>query len=188
MKPSKEHDITGLLAELAAGNADAASQLMPLLYGELRRLASGYMRREMPGHTLQSTALVHEAFLRLMGQRDLPLRNRGHFFALAAHLMRQILVDHARARNAQKRGGKMRPVDLETAPVVSPAPPPFLAELDDALRRLAERSPRQSQVVEMRFFGGLTDVETAAVLNVSVRTVKRDWAMAKTWLYLEMNK
>lgn len=181
-------DITELLAAAAAGSSEAATRVVPLVYGELRRLARAYMRRERPGHTLQSTALVHEAYLKLLGQRDQTFQNRSHFFGVAAHLMRQILVDHARASLAAKRGRGATHVDLDQVPQLTAAPQPFLLGLDQALGRLAGRSRRQCQVVELRFFAGLSEEEAAETLGVSVRTVKRDWNVAKAWLYLEMSK
>ncbi len=181
-------EITELLAADAAGSQEAGERLAPLVYDEMRRLAAAYMRRESPAHTLQSTALVHEAYLRLLGGRRQSYRDRGHFFAAAARVMRQVLVDHARAWRAQKRGGGAVACDLEAAPALAAERPAFLLMLDEALRRLAERSPRQMQVVEMRYFAGLSEAEIAAALGVSARTVKRDWAVARAWLYLEMSK
>jgi RNA polymerase sigma-70 factor (ECF subfamily) len=181
-------EITELLAAAAAGSPEAGERLAPLVYAELRQLAAAYMRRESPQHTLQSTALVHEAYLRLLGQRRRVYKNRGHFYAVAAHLMRQILVDHARARRAQKRGGGAVACDLDAVPALGAERPAFLLALDEALRRLAERSPRQMQVVEMRYFGGLSEDEVAEALGVSARTVKRDWTVARAWLHLEMSK
>ena len=180
-------EVTNLLIELKNGNRDAESRLMPLVYGELRRLAGLYMRGERPGHTLQATALVHEAYLRLVGHEDVDWQNRAHFFGVAANLMRRILVDHARAKQAKKRGGGDQKVSLDQAVLVRPeAPEQFLA-LDEALERLAKRDPRQARIVELRYFGGLSEEETAEVLEISVRTVKRDWNVARAWLYQQLN-
>ena len=180
-------EVTNLLIELKNGNRDAESRLMPLVYGELRRLAGLYMRGERPGHTLQATALVHEAYLRLVGHEDVDWQNRAHFFGVAANLMRRILVDHARAKQAKKRGGGDQKVSLDQAVLVRPeAPEQFLA-LDEALERLAKRDPRQARIVELRYFGGLSEEEAAEVLEVSVRTVKRDWSVARAWLYQQLN-
>jgi len=180
-------EVTNLLIELKNGNRDAESRLMPLVYGELRRLAGLYMRGERPGHTLQATALVHEAYLRLVGYEDVDWQNRAHFFGVAANLMRRILVDHARAKQAKKRGGGDQKVSLDQAVLVRPeAPEQFLA-LDEALERLAKRDPRQARIVELRYFGGLSEEETAEVLEISVRTVKRDWNVARAWLYQQLN-
>jgi len=180
-------EVTNLLIELKNGNRDAESRLMPLVYGELRRLAGLYMRGERPGHTLQATALVHEAYLRLVGYEDVDWQNRAHFFGVAANLMRRILVDHARAKQAKKRGGGDQKVSLDQAVLVRPeAPEQFLA-LDEALERLAKRDPRQARIVELRYFGGLSEEETAEVLEISVRTVKRDWSVARAWLYQQLN-
>ena len=180
-------EVTNLLIELKNGNREAESRLMPLVYGELRRLAGLYMRGERPGHTLQATALVHEAYLRLVGYEDVDWQNRAHFFGVAANLMRRILVDHARAKQAKKRGGGDQKVSLDQAVLVRPeAPEQFLA-LDEALERLAKRDPRQARIVELRYFGGLSEEETAEVLEISVRTVKRDWSVARAWLYQQLN-
>src|SRR6516164_8695835 len=180
-------EVTNLLIELKNGNRDAESRLMPLVYGQLRRLAGLYMRGERPGHTLQATALVHEAYLRLVGHEDVDWQNRAHFFGVAANLMRRILVDHARAKQAKKRGGGDQKVSLDKAVLVRPeAPEQFLA-LDEALERLAKRDPRQARIVELRYFGGLSEEETAEVLEISVRTVKRDWNVARAWLYQQLN-
>ena len=181
-------DITLLLAELQAGDAAAESRLVPLVYDELRRLARRYMRAERVDHTLQPTALVHEAYLRLAGQRKTSWQNRAHFFGVAAQLMRRILVDHARARQAEKRGGSDANVTFDEALVLKPAQNPDVLALDEALMRLAERDPRQSRIVELRFFGGLTEEEIAEVLGISPRTVKRDWTVARAWLYKEISK
>lgn len=184
-------EITELLAEMAAAPpgaaSSAASRLVPLVYPELRRLADFYMRRESPGHTLQSTALVHEAYVRLLGERVVSFQNRAHFFGVAAHQMRRILVDHARGRMRVKRDFGEQ-FSLDAVAPVAPGPAPFLLQLNEALDRLAERGPRQCQIVEMRYFGGLTEAEIGAALGISERTVKRDWSVAKAFLYREMSK
>jgi len=146
------------------------------------------MRQERPDHTLQATALVHEAYLRLAGEKEISWQNRAHFYGVAANIMRRILVDHARAKQAKKRGGSDQEVSFDEAVLAQPeAPKDFLA-IDEALERLAERDPRQSRIVELRFFGGLSEEETAEVLGISVRTVKRDWQVARAWLYKEISK
>ena len=174
---------------LAWGDGDRAAldELTPVVYDELRRLARGYMRRQNPGHTLQTTALVNEAYLRLIDSSQVNWQNRAHFFAMAARLMRRILVDFARARSSLKRGGDMRKVSFEEALAVPLEPETNLVALDDALKKLAELNPRQSQVVELRYFGGLSEEEIAATLEISVRTVRRDWSIARAWLYRELN-
>lgn len=181
-------DVTGLLAEIRRGNRSAESELIPLIYDELRRLAAYYMQRERPDHTLQATALVHEAFLRLAQQREVNWHNRAHFFAIAGSLMRRILVDHARAHNRSKRGGTQHKISLDEAFLFSDEQSEELMALDGALTRLAEEQPRQSQIVELRFFGGLSVEEIAEVLKVSPKTVKRDWSVARAWLYREIRK
>jgi RNA polymerase sigma factor (TIGR02999 family) len=180
-------DITLLLAELRAGNRSAESRLLPLVYDELRRQARRYMRGERPDHTLQPTALVHEAYLRLAGQREVAWQSRAHFFAVAAQLMRRILVDHARARKAEKRGGHEPRIALEEGLGITQEKSAELLALDEALCHLAERDPRLARAVELRFFGGLSEKEAAEVLGISTRTLKRDWSFAQTWLYKEIN-
>src|SRR5438046_5320429 len=177
---------TALLLAWNRGEADALDALLPVVYEELRRLAAHYLRGERVGHTLQATALVNEAYLRLIDVQKVQWQNRAHFFAMAARLMRRILVDAARARAYQKRGGGAPIVALEEALVVSNEPGRDLVALDEALTALAALDPRQSQVVEMRFFGGLSLDETAEALHVSRDTVKRDWKMAKLWLLREL--
>jgi RNA polymerase sigma factor (TIGR02999 family) len=180
-------EVTSLLAQLRQGDRQAEERLIPLVYAELRRLAASYLRKERREHTLQPTALVHEAYLRLRDVRDIDWRSRNHFFALAAQLMRRILVDHARAHRARKRGGSRETLNLDDVLVFSsPRSEQFIA-LEEALTRLAEKDPRQSQIVEMRFFGGLGEEEIASLLDISVRTVKHDWRMAKAWLFRELN-
>lgn len=179
-------DVTGLLHKIARGDADAAAELVPLIYDELRRLAAHFMARERPDHTLQTTALVHEAYLRLVEQRYDTWNNRAHFYGAAAGIMRRILVDHARARRTAKRGGNAHHVPLEDAAGLVRDQPEELLRLDVALTRLAERSARQVRVVELRFFVGLDVEETAEALAVSPKTVKRDWSVARAWLLREL--
>jgi RNA polymerase sigma-70 factor, ECF subfamily len=186
MSGSTQHEITHLLRAWSDGQQDAPERLLPLVYEELRRLARSYMVRERPDHTLQTTALVHEAYLRLVDVTAMSFQNRAHFFGMCALLMRRILVDSARSRASFKRGGDWRPVQLEEALVVSPESEIDLVALDDALKGLEAVDPRKSRVVELRFFGGLSVEETAAVLQVSVETVMRDWKLAKSWLRREL--
>ena len=180
--------ITQLLLAWNGGDQAALDRLVPLVYGELRRAARRYMRRERLGHTLQTTALVNEVYLRLIDAQGVRWQNRAHFFAIAAQLMRQILVDFARRRRQLKRGGEAQQVSLDEALMISQEPGEDLVALDDALKALATLSPRQSQVVELRYFGGLTETEIAEVLKVSERTVRNDWNMAKVWLLRELGR
>jgi RNA polymerase sigma-70 factor (ECF subfamily) len=183
---ASRHDVTRLLHEWANGAQSALDALTPLVYAELRRLAANYLRNEAPGHTLQPTALVHEAFLRMVG-RDAPhCQNRSEFYGMAAHLMRQILIDHARTRHAGKRGGRVAHLTLEEDLIGSRGQDAGLMALDEALNRLAALAPRKAQVVEMRFFGGLSVAETVEALKVSEVTVRRDWQFAKAWLLHEL--
>jgi len=175
-------DVTTLLLAWNEGDEDALGQLMPLVYAELRRLARHYMRGERPGHTLQTTALVNEAYLRLVDARRVRWQNRAHFFAVSARLIRRILVDFARERGYKKRGGGVRHVSLDQALDLGQQPDKDLMALDEALQALAEFDPRKGQVVELRFFGGLSVEEVAEVLQVSPETVHRDWRLAKAWL------
>jgi RNA polymerase sigma factor (TIGR02999 family) len=175
--------ITQLLVAWSDGDRAALDQLVPLVHAELRRLARSYLRGERQGHTLQTTALVNEAYLRLVGQKHVRWQNRAHFLAIAAQLMRRILVDYARRRQYQKRGGGAMQVTLSEAESLGDQRAPDLVALDEALRSLAEIDPRRSQVVELRFFGGLSIEETAEVLKVSATTVERDWTVAKAWLH-----
>jgi len=179
-------EVTALLGELAKGNADAGPRLIPLVYEELRRMADRYMRRERSDHTLQTTALVHEAYLKLVDQHSVTWQSRAHFFGVAAQVMRRVLVDHARGHIREKRGGGVVPVSLDEAMVVSPERSEEFLELDRALDRLAALDSRQAKIVELRFFGGLTVEETAEILGISPKTVKRDWAVAKAWLHGEL--
>jgi RNA polymerase sigma-70 factor, ECF subfamily len=183
-----DNSITALLAELSAGNREVESRLIPQVYGELRRLAAHYMRSERGNHTLQPTALVNEAYTRLVQQPQIPWQSRAHFFATASHLMRHILVDHARARRAGKRGGLQQQVTLDDALLPSPERTMDVLILDEALENLAQFDPRQARVVELHFFGGLTFAEIALVLKVTERTVKRDWSMARAWLKGQLSK
>ena len=177
-----------MLRRWSEGDSAALDQLMPLIYQELRRMARRYMGQQPTGHTLQTTALIHEAYLRLIGQGEKHWENRAHFFGVAAQAMRHILVDYARARDAAKRGGAARAVSLEEASVVSNERAAELVALDDALAELALLSPRQSRVVELRYFGGLSVTETAEVLKISPDTVTRDWNQAKAWLYRALSR
>jgi RNA polymerase sigma factor (TIGR02999 family) len=179
--------VTGLLAEWRAGDPAALESLIPLVYGELHRIAHGYLRSERKGHTLQSTALVNEAYLRLVAQGPGQIENRAHFLGVAAHLMRQILVDYARAQRTAKRDGGRR-VELDEALHPLQVADVDVLALDEALTGLAQLDPEQSRIVEMRFFGGLSSEETAAVLGVSPATVKREWATARAWLSRELTK
>jgi RNA polymerase sigma factor (TIGR02999 family) len=179
-------EITRLLQNWSEGDQEALEKLMPVLYKELHRMAHRYMRQERPGHTLQTTALIHEAFLRLMGWNNVRWQNRSHFFGVSAQLMRKILVDFARSRNYAKRGGGARVISLETTAGVPSEPARDILALDEALRRLATMDPRKGQIVELRFFGGLGLEETAEVLKVSSRTIRREWELAKVWLASEM--
>jgi RNA polymerase sigma-70 factor, ECF subfamily len=181
-------DVTLLLKQVANGNQDAAVKLIPLVYRELHRVAEYRLRLERPDHTLQPTALVHEAYLRLVAQRDANWQSRAHFFAVASHLMRRILVDYARGRFRAKRGGKQVKLPLDKVIVISPGRCDELLALDESLERLGKLDERQSRVVELRFFGGLTVDEAAKVLGVSSKTVKREWSMAKAWLYGELKE
>jgi RNA polymerase sigma factor (TIGR02999 family) len=178
--------VTQLLKAWGNGDEAARDELMTLVYEELHRLAHQYLKRERPGHTLQTSALVNEAFVKLIDQKDVRWQNRGHFFAIAAQLMRRILVDHARIRRAAKRGGNASPVSLDDALVISNERSAEVVALDEALTALATVDERKSQIVELRFFGGLSIEETAEVLAVSPGTVMRDWTLAKAWLRREM--
>ena len=181
--PSKE--VTRLLGSWSRGDPEAREALMPLVYAELRRLAASYLRRERTDHTLQPTALVHEAYLRLVEQKSVQWQDKSHFFAITAQLMRRILVDHARGHLADKRGSGAPKVPLTEAIVMSQERPAELLALDESLSRLAALDAQQARVVELRVFAGLTVEETAEVLGISSATVKRDWRMAKAWLLQE---
>jgi RNA polymerase sigma factor (TIGR02999 family) len=185
---SSRSEVTRLLKDWSDGRQDALDVLLPRIYAELRRLASSYLRRERSDHTLQATALVHEAFIRLVDQRAVRWQNRAHFFGIAAQAMRRILVDHARAHAADKRGSGERAVSLDEVVVMVGAPDVDLLALDEVLTRLAAIDPQQSRVVELRFFGGLTIEETAEVMDISPATVGREWTLAKAWLYAELSR
>jgi RNA polymerase sigma factor (TIGR02999 family) len=188
MVTASQQEVTGLLLAWNGGDPTALERLIPLVYDELRRLARHYMDREAPGHDLRTTALVHETYLRLVDASRVRWQNRAHFLALSARLMRRVLVEFARARQAQKRGGGLCRVDLEEALTVSDEQHPDLVALDEALSALASFDERKSQVVELRFFGGLTVEETAEALKVSSDTVMRDWKVARTWLLRELRR
>jgi RNA polymerase sigma factor (TIGR02999 family) len=185
MEPSPP-DITQMLVDWSNGDRAALDRLLPVVYAELRRRAARYLRRERPGHTLQTTDLIHEAYLKLVGQEQVRWQNRAHFFAIAAQMMRRILVDHARRRHRAKRGGSVIALPLDEAMAVAESPGTDLLALDEALTRLAAIDDRQSRVVELRFFGGLSIEETASVIGMSPTTVKDDLNLAKAWLRREM--
>jgi RNA polymerase sigma factor (TIGR02999 family) len=183
---SGQGEVSVLLAAWRGGDREALERLIPIVYSDLRRIAARYMRSENEGHTLQATALVHEAFLRLTRERDRSWENRAHFFGVAAQIMRNLLVDHARAAARAKRGGGAVVVSLEATPELSTLDPEDLLALDEALRRLAVVDPRGSRIVELRYFVGLTNEEIAEVVGSSEATVKRDWTAAKAWLRAEL--
>lgn len=185
MQPSSAN-VTMLLKQISSGNQNAVAELVPLLYDELRRMASRYLQRERPSHTLQATALVHEAYLRLVDQKNVQWQNRSHFFGVAAQQMRRILVDYARAHDATKRGGPLPKKSLDNALAIAKGRTGNLMELDEALTRLALIDAQQVRIIELRFFAGLTVEETAEVLGISPATVKREWTTAKAWLAREI--
>ncbi len=185
---STPDEITQLLIAWNQGDQCARDELTPLIYDELRRLARGYLRRERPGHTLQPTALVHEAFMRLIDQRQVNWQNRAHFFGAAAQLMRQILINHAEARRAAKRGGEAERISLDDVDHFAAAHEIDLIALDEALRRLERLDPQQGRIVELRYFSGLTIEEIAEAIGVSPATVKRDWSVARAWLRRELSR
>jgi RNA polymerase sigma factor (TIGR02999 family) len=186
-RPTDPREVTRLLADWRHGDRAALEKLTPLVYEELRRLAHHYMEGQRRNHTLQTTALVNEAYLRLADQRRPNLTNRSHFLAVAAKAMRQILVDHAKASQRQKRGAGASKVELDKAALVSPEQTRAILDLNEALERLATIDSRKAQVVELRYFGGLKQDEIAEVLKVSIVTVRRDWVFAKAWLYSELH-
>lgn len=188
MTPTSTHEVTQLLIEWSNGDKAALDKLIPLIHEELRRLAHHYMSRERPGHTLQTTALVDEAYVRLVNRKDVHWQNRAHFFAIAAQLMRSILVDHARSHAYAKRGGGARKISLDETMIVSQQRAAEVVALDEALKELANFDPQQSRIVELRFFGGLTIEETAEVVDLSPATIKREWSTAKAWLYRALAK
>ena len=188
MADASSHDVSRLLARWKDGDEAALQELVPIVHEELRRLARRQMAGERPGHTLQPTALVNEAYLRLVNLKKMQWQDRAHFFAMAARLMRRILVDFARSRGYEKRGGGAKQVSFTEALAVAEGQPTDVVALNDALEALAHVDERKSRVVELRFFGGLTVEETAEVLNVSRETVKRDWTFAKMWLLRHLRK
>jgi RNA polymerase sigma factor (TIGR02999 family) len=183
-----KHKITMILVKASEGNAQAMSELFPLVYQELHQMASNFMRSERTGHTLQTTELVHEAYLRLIDQKKVKWKNRAHFFGVAAQAMRRILVNYARKHKARKRGGGQKKLPLDEALKISEEQAEELLALDEALVRLQALDERQSRIVELRFFGGLNIDETAHVLRISPASVKREWAMAKAWLYQQVQQ
>jgi RNA polymerase sigma factor (TIGR02999 family) len=188
LSKSSSQELTHPLLSWRQGEREALNKLIPVIYEELRRIAHSYIRGERKGHTLQTTALVNEAYLRLLDCSRVNWQNRAHFLAVSAQLMRRILIDYARSHGCQKRGGAMERISLNEIRMVSEGRDPDLLELDNALQALAVVDARKSQVVELRFFGGLTSEETAEVLGVSPDTVRRDWTLARTWLAREMKK
>lgn len=186
MAAPSSSEVTGLLRAWGRGDEDALQKLMPLVYEQLHAAARRYMAHERPGHTLQTTALIHETYLRLVNVRQVKWQDRAHFLAMCAQLMRRVLIDFARSRNYQKRGGAAPHIDFDEALAVTAQPDVNLLALDDALQRLAQMDERKGRVVELRFFGGLGVKETAEVMKVSPETVMRDWKMAKVWLLREL--
>jgi RNA polymerase sigma factor (TIGR02999 family) len=187
MTQTASNEITQMLIELTDGNQDVVNQILPHIYDELRRLAGSYLRRERSDHTLQPTALVHEAYMKLIDQRQVRWQNRAHFFGIAAQVMRRILMDHARKHKAEKRGGEADKLPLEDEIlVVSTDSSDQLLALDEALKTLSELDPQKAKIVELRYFGGLSIEETAEVMGVSVPTINRQWRMAKAWLYSQL--
>ena len=186
MEPKSPH-ITQLLIEWGEGDATAFEELMPLVYSELRRLAAGYMRRQKAGHSLQPTELVNEAYLRLIDSSRVKWQNRNHFFAISAQLMRRVRVDSVRSRNNNKRGGGQCRITLNDATEAASGQPLDLEALDEALNKLGRLNERQGKIVELRYFGGLSEEQTAEALNVSIRTVRRDWSFARAWLYRQLS-
>jgi len=184
--PLKSPEITQLLVAWGKGDETALDQLIPAVYGELRRIAGNFMKRQNPGNTLQASALVNEAFMRLVDSNKVNWQSRTHFFAVSAQLMRRVLVDAARRRNSQKRGGDRMRITLDDRVDVSNEDDTDLVALDEALTRLADLNPRHSRIVELRYFGGLTEEQVAETLNVSARTVRRDWSVARAWLFREL--
>jgi len=188
MPEAETHEVTQLLIDWSNGDRAALDKLMPVVEQELRRLAHHYMSREREGHTLQTTALVNEAFVRLVNRKSIQWQNRAHFFGIAAQLMRTILVDHARSHACAKRGGGAGKLELDEALVISQQKASEVIALDEVLKELALLDPQQSRIVELRFFGGLTVEEAAEVMHLSPATIKREWSTAKAWLYRELAK
>jgi len=185
--PEASGEVTRLLGQLRAGNQDVAGQIVPLVYDELRRIAGAQMRRERPDHTLQATAVVHEAYVRLVGEQEIEWQSRAHFFAIAARTMRRVLLDHARQRHAGRRGGEgAHKVDIDAELLIADDRLEDVVALDEVLGRLNEMDPEQGRMVELRFFGGLNVEETAEVMGISPRTVKREWRLARAWLEREL--
>jgi RNA polymerase sigma factor (TIGR02999 family) len=184
--PPLSHDVTQLLRAITEGRDSGVNELLPVVYDELRRLAETFLQQERADHTLQATALVHEAYLKLVDQRSARWQDRAHFFAVAAQAMRRILVDHARTHGRAKRGGGLRPVSLDGQAELAHQPDADLVVLDEALERLAQDSPESIRVVEMRYFAGMTIDETATALGVSTSTIERDWRYARAWLFREL--
>jgi RNA polymerase sigma factor (TIGR02999 family) len=182
---SEPQEVTQLLKAMHLGDARAAEELLPLVYGELHRLAKSYMRRERKEHTLQATALINEAYLRLV-KEDVDWNSRGHFIGVAANVMRRVLVDYARAHKADRRDGGLKRVEMNEELAIAEGQLEEVAQIDEALHRLAEKNPRQARVVELRYFGGLSVEEIAALLDVAPRSVKRDWSLARIWLFREL--
>jgi RNA polymerase sigma factor (TIGR02999 family) len=181
-------NVTELLVGWSNGDKEALDRILPIVYDELRKQAARYLRRERVGHTLQTTALIHEAYIRLVDQKNVRWQNRAHFFGISAQLMRRILVDHARSKRRAKRGGSDIRVSLDDAHLITKETELDIIAVDEALERLAKIDEQQSKIVELRFFSGLTVEETAEVLNISPATVKRDWSMAKAWLHREISR
>lgn len=187
MESSKDN-VTQMLIALSSGKPEIVHQLFPVVYAKLREMAGAYMRRERKDHTLQATEVVNEAYLKLVAQEALNFKNRAHFFGIAALAMRQILVDYAKQRAAAKRGGGLHKISLDDTAIISDDRAEHLLALDEALKKLAEIDPQQSKIVELRYFTGLSIEETAEALGISSATVKREWRMAKAWLYQELSK
>ena len=181
-------DVTSLLKKLAGGNQEAAGELIPVVYQELHRLAARHLRHERRGHTLQATALVHEAYIKLVAQRNTDWQSRAHFFAVASNLMRRILVDYARRQLRAKRGGRPTQLSLDDVVLLSPDRPDRMLALDECLTRLERLDGRQARIVELRYFGGLAVEEAAEILGVSSTTIRREWTSAKAWLYGELKR
>lgn len=186
MGDEPQHEVTRILHDWSEGDAGAPARLMPIVYEELRRLARSFLARERGAHTLQPTALVHEAYLRLFDQRRVDWQNRAHFYGIAASMMRRVLIDHARAHATDKRGGDTARLSLDDIQVPLEQRAASLLALDEALERLSRMDERKGRIVELRFFGGLSEEEIAEVLGISTRTVMRDWKTARLWLYREL--
>ena len=188
MSGERQHEVTQILHDWSGGDHEAPERLMPLVYDEMRRVARSFLARERGGHTLQPTALVNEAYLRLVDQHSVSWQNRAHFYGIAASMMRRVLIDHARAHATEKRGGGAVHLSFDDVQVTLEERAASFVALDEALERLSQMDERKGQIVEMRFFGGLTDEEIAEVLGVSTRTVLRDWKTARLWLFRELSQ